>query len=248
MPGASAMILTGRNQATLGDTLFVAERQSNTTHGQEMIEELYSFIAVNNTVPEVLIVSKDGDVVRDGQRPIGSPGLPKFGSRVPVVSESVAGLLLARSDRVDRYLRPFAVNEKENNQDKPTDLGKLWAFYWQKDKSYSNYYADHERAQQTSDYVGPGTLSSAYWQSQLPELKKQVTNRGPGNFQPSAWLPIRWAGHQIKEFDNSPLLGYLHPPVRVSMRGENGNPLKPALQAKTLQAAWLKAVEELPRV
>lgn len=246
MTGASAMILTGRNEATLGVTLFVAERQSNTTHGQEMIEALYRFMEANPTVPEVLIASQDGDEVRDGQRPLGSPGLPKFGSQVSDVFESVGGLLLARSDRVDRYLRPFAVDERENNQNTSTDLGKLWALYWQKDRSYSQYYADHERGQQESRFSEPGTMSSAYWQSQLPELKKQLANRGPGNFQPSVWLPIRWAEHQIKEFDNAPLLGYLHAPVKVAMRDANGKALKPALQAQALQAGWLKAVQGLP--
>lgn len=246
MTGASSMILTGRNEATLGVNLFVAERQSNTTHGQEMIEGLYSFVETNSTVPEVLIVSKDGDVVRDGQRPLGTPGLPRSGSRVPVVSESVAGLLLARSDRVDRYLRPFAVNEKENNQDTSTDLGKLWAFYWTKDRSFSDDYRKDNKGQGGDGLSTPGTMTSAYWQNQLPELEKELANRGPGNFQPSAWLPVRWAEHQIKEFDNSPLLGYLHPPVKVSMRDENGKSLKPALQAKALQAGWLKALEGLP--
>ncbi|WP_268944805.1 type VI lipase adapter Tla3 domain-containing protein [Pseudomonas sp. KNUC1026] len=178
--GATSLILDGRNAATLGVTLFVAEHSSNTAHAQETIERLYSFMEANSTVPEVLIVSEDGDVVRDGRGPQGRPRLPQFGSSVPVIYESVAGLLLARSDRVDQYLRPFAVQEKENNQDKSTDLGKLWAFYWQKAKGYGEYYAAHEREQQIRPYLEPGTMSRAYWQSQLPELMKQVTNRGPG--------------------------------------------------------------------
>ncbi|EGH35501.1 hypothetical protein PSYJA_43391, partial [Pseudomonas syringae pv. japonica str. M301072] len=44
------------------------------------------------------------------------------------------------------------------------------------------------------------TMSTAYWQSQLPTLWKTISNRGPGNFEPSPWLPIRWGQHQVKEF------------------------------------------------
>lgn len=206
----------------------------------------FDFMDANKTVPEVLLVSNDGDVVRNGLRENGTSGLAKFGHQIPKIFETVTGVVLARADRVDRYLRPFAVKIKENNQDISNDLGKLWAFYWHKDKSYSQYYVDQERAKGRPGYMEPGTMSTTYWQSQVPELNKELANRGPGNFQPSAWRPVRWAEHQIKEFDNSPLLGHLHPPVKVSMRDEHGKVLKPALQAKALQAGWLKAVEGLP--
>ncbi|MNN34814.1 hypothetical protein D3C81_1486380 [compost metagenome] len=90
-------------------------------------------------------------------------------------------------------------------------------------------------------------MSTAYWQSQLPTLWQTISNRGPGEFEPSPWLPIRWAQHQVKEFDAAPVLGYLHRPIKVSMQDEDGQRLKPALQAKALQAGWLQAVETLPK-
>jgi hypothetical protein len=89
-------------------------------------------------------------------------------------------------------------------------------------------------------------MSSTYWQSQLPSLWQTLSNRGPGHFEPSAWLPVRWAEHQVKEFDKAPVLGYLHRPIKVSMHDDNGKPLKPALQAKALQAGWLQALQTLP--
>ena len=103
-----------------------------------------------------------------------------------------------------------------------------------------------ERAKGIKHPYGPGTMSTAYWQSQLPTLWKTISNRGPGEFQPSPWLPIRWAQHQVKEFDAAPVLGYLHRPIKVSMQDENGKRLKPALQAKALQAGWLQALDTLP--
>ncbi|RMS42213.1 hypothetical protein ALP71_200144 [Pseudomonas coronafaciens pv. garcae] len=89
-------------------------------------------------------------------------------------------------------------------------------------------------------------MSTAYWQSQLPTLWKTISNRGLGNFEPSPWLPIRWGQHQVKEFDAAPILGYLHRPIKASMQDENGKRLKPALQAKALQAAWVQALDTLP--
>ncbi|RMM26696.1 hypothetical protein ALQ82_02880, partial [Pseudomonas syringae pv. pisi] len=85
-----------------------------------------------------------------------------------------------------------------------------------------------------------------YWQSQLPTLWKTISNRGPGNFEPSPWLPIRWGQHQVKEFDAAPVLGYLHRPIKAPMQDEQGKRLKPALQAKALQAAWVQALHTLP--
>ncbi|MCH4881389.1 DUF2875 domain-containing protein, partial [Pseudomonas sp. TMW22090] len=57
----------------------------------------------------------------------------------------------------------------------------------------------------------------------------------------------RWTHHQLKEFDAAPVLGYLHRPIKVSMQDEHGKRLKPALQAKALQAGWLEALETLPK-
>ncbi|MNJ32422.1 hypothetical protein D3C77_270870 [compost metagenome] len=157
----------------------------------------------------------------------------------------MTGLLVARSDRVERYLRPYATDTRENNQDKTSDLGKLWKFYWNRDNAFEDQYAEaHTKG--AINPIGPGTMSTAYWQSQLPSLWQTLSNRGPGYFEPSPWLPVRWARHQLKEFDASPVLGYLHRPIKVPMHDEQGKRLKPALRAKALQAGWLEALATLP--
>ena len=243
--GAAANILGGRNAATLGVTLFLWQNADNTTHAQSMIEHLFRFFDDNPKVPQALIVSEDGDVTRSGLRVAGTPGLQNVHA-VPIVFESMTGLLLTRSDRVDRYIRPFATHDSEDNQNTNTDMGKLWAFYWKHSPLFRKVYEDAERANGVKDPNGPGTMSSTYWQSQLPTLWQTLSNRGPGHFEPSAWLPVRWAEHQVREFDKAPVLGYLHRPIKVSMHDDNGKPLKPALRAKALQAGWVKAVETLP--
>ncbi|MCH5550292.1 DUF2875 family protein [Pseudomonas syringae pv. syringae] len=243
--GAAENIMSGRNAATLGVTLVLWQDAENTTHAQKMIERLFRFFDDNPKVPEALIVSEDGDVTRNGLRVAGTPGLQNA-QVVPTVFESMTGLLVSRSERVDRYIRPYATGETEDNQNKNTDLGKLWDFYWNRDDAFMEQYENEQSAKGIVIPRSPGTMSTAYWQSQLPTLWKTISNRGPGNFEPSPWLPIRWNQHQVKEFDAAPVLGYLHRPIKAPMQDENGKRLKPALQAKALQAAWVQALDTLP--
>ncbi|MEE5094065.1 DUF2875 family protein [Pseudomonas alliivorans] len=243
---ASSLINSGRNAATLGVTQFIWQDDENTAYAQSMIEQLFRFFEDNPKVPQALIASEDGDVTRNIYRQRGTPGLQKNTQVVPTVFESMTGLLVTRSDRVDRYIRPYATSEAEDNQNRDTDMGKLWAFYWEQPRKFRKLYEDAEKAKGIKDPLAPGTISTAYWQAQLPAFWKTISNRGPGNFEPSPWLPIRWAEHQVKEFDAAPVLGYLHRPIKASMTDENGKRLKPALQAKALQAAWVQALETLP--
>ncbi|MBI6815296.1 type VI lipase adapter Tla3 domain-containing protein [Pseudomonas syringae] len=242
---AAGLISSGRNKATLGVTQFLWQDDESTTHAQAMIERLFQFFDNNPKVPQALIASRDGDVTRDVYRKPGTPGLQNA-QTAPTVLESMTGLLVTRSDRVDRYIRPYATQEPEDNQNKNTDLGKLWAFYWDQPRKFRKIYEDAEKAKGVKAPLAPGTISTAYWQSQLPTLWKTISNRGPGNFEPSPWLPIRWGQHQVKEFDAAPVLGYLHRPIKAPMQDENGKRLKPALQAKALQAAWVQALDTLP--
>ncbi|MCF5429491.1 DUF2875 domain-containing protein, partial [Pseudomonas syringae] len=189
---AASIINSGRNAATLGVTQFLWQEDENTNYAQGMIERLFIFFEDNPKVPQALIASEDGDVTRNLYRERGTPGLQKNTQVVPTVFESMTGLLITRSDRVDRYVRPYATNDAEDNQNKDTDLGKLWAFYWEQPRKFRKIYEDAQKTKGIKDPLGPGTISTAYWQSQLPTLWKTISNRGPGNFEPSPWLPIRW--------------------------------------------------------
>ncbi|MEW5700577.1 type VI lipase adapter Tla3 domain-containing protein, partial [Pseudomonas synxantha] len=95
--GAASNILSGRNAATLGVTLFLWQDAENTIHAQGMIERLFQFFDDNPKVPQALVVSRDGDVTRNGYRVAGTPGLPKWLQVVPTVFESMTGLLVTRS-------------------------------------------------------------------------------------------------------------------------------------------------------
>ncbi|AZE97713.1 hypothetical protein C4J95_0219 [Pseudomonas orientalis] len=242
---AAGLISSGRLKATLGVTLFLWQEDENTSHAQAMIEKLFRFFDDNPQVPQALIASEDGDVTRNIYRERGTPGLQNV-SVVPTVYESMTGLLVTRSDRVDRYVRPYVTNDIEDNQNKHTDLGKLWLFYWDRGRNFRNWYKAAEKANGIESPNAPSTMSSTYWHAQLPDLWRTLSNRGPGHFVPSPWLPVRWARHQVAEFDAAPVLGYLHRPIKVSMHDETGKRLKPALQTKALQTAWLQALDTLP--
>ncbi|MBP1126899.1 MULTISPECIES: DUF2875 family protein [Pseudomonas] len=159
--GAAGNINRGRNAATLGVTLFLWQDAENTTHAQGMIERLFQFFDDNPMVPQALIVSRDGDVTRNGYRVAGTPGLPGWLQVVPTVFESMTGLLVTRSDRVDRYIRPYVTNDKEDNQNKNTDLGKLWAFYWDRSRAFDDWYLKAERAKGANPLYAPSTMPPA---------------------------------------------------------------------------------------
>jgi hypothetical protein len=241
---AAAMIATGKQKGQLGVTQFLWQADANTEHAQGMIEQLFAFFDENAEVPQALIASRDGDTARRYLQDRRIPN-PPAELRVPTVLTNTAALLVARGDRVDRYLRPFAPEDKEDNQNKQTDLGKLWAHFWETDSKSIHAFM----AEQTGDKAGNtpvGTLQSAEWQAALPELWATIDNRGPGQFEPTPWLPVRWVKHQVDEFDRAPKLGHLHRPVKVALRDEQGRPLKAALQVKAMTAGWERALATLP--
>ncbi|MEN5208643.1 DUF2875 family protein [Stenotrophomonas terrae] len=242
---AAGLTSEGANSGSLGVTLFLWQEDANTTHAQDMVERLFQFFDTHPEVPEAMIATRDGDQIRNRYRERSTPALPS-GRYLPKVLDNTAVLLVSRSDRVDRYLRPYAPDYREDNQNQRTDLGKLWAFYHAEDRNAAKVYEEAERLRGIQDPLSPGTMTSAYWQSTLPELWKNIDNRGPGDFKPTPWLPVRWALHQVDEFDRAPILGHLHRPVKVTLRDEQGQLLKPALQVIAMKAGWEQALATLP--
>ena len=242
---AAGLINEGRNKGSLGVTLFLWQQDANTTHAQGMIGQLFDLFDTNAEIPMALIAARDGDVVRWYYAERGTPPIPDE-HFVPVVEDTTATLLVARTDRVNRYLRPFAPEYAENNQDIGTDLGKLWSFFFESEVQARNQYEDEARAAGAESPRDPGTMPTSYWQSVLPALWETTDNRGPGEFKPTSWLPIRWAKHQVDEFDQAPHLGHLHRPIKVMLRDADGKPLKPALQTQAMLEGWQQALATLP--
>ncbi|MGS0540034.1 type VI lipase adapter Tla3 domain-containing protein [Xanthomonas oryzae] len=240
-------IALNRQSESLGLTLFLWQEDANVASAQATLERLFQFFDQHPDVPEVLLVSNDSEADRYGWE---SPGMPKQpeGVHVPIMPDSMAALLVARSDRVDRLVRPYAVDVDDgiNKDDTQYDIIKLWNFFWEKRDVFDDKFERELKAKGVKLPDGPGVPKADWWIEQLPELWKQISNKGPGEFKPSPYLPVRWARWQVQQFDESPLLGYLHRPVHVPLADEQGKPLKRAGQVEALRKGWAQAVSALP--
>ncbi|UKE46990.1 type VI lipase adapter Tla3 domain-containing protein [Xanthomonas cerealis] len=240
-------IALNRQSESLGLTLFLWQDDANVVSAQATLERLFQFFDQHPDVPEVLLVSNDSEADRYGWK---SPGMPErpAGVHVPLLPNSMTALLVARSDRVDRLVRPYAldVGDGINKDDTQYDIIKLWNFFWEKRDVFDDKFERELKAKGVKFPDGPGVPKADWWIAQLPQLWKQISNKGPGEFKPSAYLPVRWARWQVQQFDESPLLGYLHRPVHVPLTDEQGKPLKRTAQVEALRKGWAQAVSALP--
>ncbi len=242
-----------RQMAGLGVTLLLWQEDANTDDGAAMIEKLFSFFDTHPDVPAALIFSTDGSMMRSLMETPGNVDTPEVGHVIPAMPDSAAAFLVTRSDRVDKLIRPYVVKQtaKINKKDTEYDIVKLWNFFWQKNDdrgpdSFNTLYDKQEKAAGVGT-PSPGVMLAAdWWQAQLPELWKTISNQGPGDFKPTPYIPVRWTDWQLKQYDSAPLLGYLHRPVDVKLTDDKGQPLKTALQAAALKAGWEAAIAGLP--
>ncbi|WP_341809570.1 DUF2875 family protein [Xanthomonas oryzae pv. oryzicola] len=237
-----------RQAASLGLTLFLWQEDDNTASAQATLEKLFRFFDEHPDVPEVLLVTQDGEGPRYRWKSPGMPDKRPEAPHVPLLPDSMTALLVARSDRVDRLVRPYAVDVDDgiNKDDTQYDIIKLWNFFWEKRDVFDDKFERELKAEGVKFPGGPGVPKADWWIAQLPELWKQINNKGPGEFKPSPYLPVRWARWQVQQFDESPLLGYLHRPVHVPLTDEQGKPLKRAGQVEALRKGWAQAVSALP--
>ncbi|OLK44035.1 type VI lipase adapter Tla3 domain-containing protein [Xanthomonas oryzae] len=237
-----------RQAASLGLTLFLWQEDDNTASAQATLEKLFRFFDEHPDVPEVLLVTQDGEGPRYRWKSPGMPDKRPEAPHVPLLPDSMTAVLVARSDRVDRLVRPYAVDVDDgiNKDDTQYDIIKLWNFFWEKRDVFDEKFERELKAEGVKFPGGPGVPKADWWIAQLPELWKQINNKGPGEFKPSPYLPVRWARWQLQQFDESPLLGYLHRPVHVPLTDAQGKPLKRAGQVEALRKGWAQAVSALP--
>ncbi|MGZ2749163.1 type VI lipase adapter Tla3 domain-containing protein [Burkholderia stagnalis] len=236
-------IADARQNAGLGVTLFLTQDAQNTSSAAPAIAQLFEFFDKHPDVPAVLVMTQDGMQYRWAAKTPGTPSDPP-GAFIPPVPDSMATLLVSRTDRVDHLVRPYAVTvtgdiDKDKTQ---YDVVKLWNFYWKLDEISQ----DERDAAAGGHFSGAYTMKTDWWISKLPELWKEATNKGPGDFKPSPYLPVRWANWQVEEFDEAPLLGYLHRPVNIKLTDSKGKPMRRAEQAQALQEGWKQAMATLP--
>ncbi|HVI55665.1 MAG TPA: DUF2875 family protein [Luteibacter sp.] len=233
-----------RQSAGLAVTLFLWQDDEMSDNGQAMIERLFAFFDANPDVPEALVFVNDGDYARIlADRP-GSGRLSKP-MGVPHVLNTHAAILVSRSDRVDSLIRPY-VNHREGDvslKDTESVGTRFWQFYWHKNNGQT---PDAFTAHYTAKLAAEGKtglapmMSTDWWHTQLPEFWNAV---GPqGDFKPTPFLPIRWTAAQLKHFDNTALVGYLHRPVHVPLQDDEGKALPRSALVANLQAGWAQAL------
>lgn len=225
------LITSNRQRASLPLHMFLTAQAANVTNPQAQIDYLFDFFAANPRVPEVLVYGIDGVAVRSWFEHVDVPD----GPRVPSQFDAMAGLLVARTDRVDAYVRPFVNDDPKDAgpDDRQYDTIKASNFYW-------NVKAEPKEGLD----VSPPTI--AQWQAKLPLLTPELHNSGPGSFVPDASLPSRWARWQLEEFDAAPLLGYLHRPVAIRVTDASGHPLKGTALTDAVRDGWRAVRAQLP--
>ncbi|WP_321867740.1 type VI lipase adapter Tla3 domain-containing protein [Paraburkholderia tropica] len=239
--GAAFSVNYARQEGSLPFDLFVIENAVNGSGPS--LAEVFKFFDANPNVPFALIFCTDGMVTRKLLEKPGS-GLIPDGAAVPAVFNSNVALLVSRPHAIDR-LRPSVVTKPESVDTRETqyDLVKLWNFYWDETDVFDTHY-ETDLSARGKRRVSPHTMSAAWWRSRVPDLLKHTENRGPGEFVPNPWTPVRWTDWQVKQFDESPVLGYIDRPVSVRLADKNGHALREKEQASALRDGWSRLIAQ----
>ncbi|HEY4294428.1 type VI lipase adapter Tla3 domain-containing protein, partial [Luteibacter sp.] len=203
-----------------------------------LVDKLFAFFDAHPEVPQAIIMTKDGDIVREYMQ--GSSARRIEGPHKPDKPLSIVTLLVSRTDRVDRFIRPYAIHEDtiaRTPQQTQYDYIKLYNFYWKEDHRYGE--GRHSRYSST-------TMSASHWASILPQFLTTIDDKGVPGFQRTDFLPLRWTNWQVDLFDNPPIMGYLHRPVTVRLRDQDDKPLTGEAQVAALREGWTRAVGTLP--
>ncbi|MFP3570397.1 DUF2875 family protein, partial [Paraburkholderia sp. SIMBA_030] len=85
-------------------------------------------------------------------------------------------MMVSRSDRVDRLIRPFAVDQTAaiNKTNTEYDIIKLWNFYWSESSAFQK-----EVDRENGGFVSAFVPRADWWQARLPELWGTLGNQGP---------------------------------------------------------------------
>jgi hypothetical protein len=170
-----------RQQAGLGVTLLLWQEDANTEDGAAMIERLFAFFDTHPDVPAALIFSTEGSMIRSL---IETPGnVETCRPRHFAMPDSVAAFLVTRSDRVDKLIRPYVIQQRSNinKNDIAYDIVKLWNFFWRNSDddgpgSFNAHFIKQEKDAGVGSPSASGVMSATWWHAQLPELWKTINN------------------------------------------------------------------------
>ncbi|WP_373565797.1 type VI lipase adapter Tla3 domain-containing protein [Paraburkholderia bryophila] len=226
------------NGAGIQSPLYIRLDEIHTEHGDEVVDRLFEFFDTHPNLPAVVVLVEDGLNTRASMRTLGEDYLEQARRSeffVPERPDSYVALLVTRKDRVDRIIRPYVVEapDKLDNTKTHYDVIKLWNYFWTQQKAYPD------------PSFGVYEMPWDYWQSKLPEFWKTTPLKIPHGFKPNPWVPIPWTTWQLTEYDNWPVLAYLHRPIRIDMSNDHGEPLKKGERIEKLREGWQQALGTL---
>ena len=225
-------------------TLFITAGQIYADNPDEALGVIFDFFDTHPDVPAVYVYADDGYTTKkflSDYNPDDINGLPGWKPGDP--TEAMTAFVLVRRDRVDKLIRPFAVNEKFglDYDDKTSFVNRVWHFFFSIKKRHT-------------DSALP-TVEE--WIAEVPKLMAEAETvpvsgllpfweRMPDGFKPSPWIPVPWTQWQLKEFDDLPTLGYLYRPQYANYVAPDGKPLGNQARETAFADAWQGALDSLP--
>ncbi|NTZ06895.1 type VI lipase adapter Tla3 domain-containing protein [Burkholderia metallica] len=235
-PGADRMathIGTADNGAGIGNPIYIRLDEIQTEHGDDVVARVFDVFERHPDLPAVVLLVEDGLNTRAYMRTPGEDlaQSDSDGNFVPKRPDSFVALLVTRKDRVDRLIRPYVTDAPAaiDSSKMQYDVIKLWNYFWDQQDQYRK---DHRNE-----------MPWDYWQSKLPEFWKTTQLKVPEGFKPNPWVPVPWTNWQLKEYDDWPVLAYLHRPVRIDLSDGHGEPLKKGERIEKIKTGWRDALQ-----
>ncbi|MCX4165875.1 MULTISPECIES: DUF2875 family protein [Paraburkholderia] len=225
------------NGAGIGNPIYIRLDEIHTDHGDDVVARLFEFFDQHPDLPAAVVLVEDGLQTRSYLRSAGADRdlLHTKGYFVPKQPDSFVALLVTRKDRVDRLIRPYVVDTPEEIDNTKTqyDVIKLWNYFFAQQNAYPQ------------PSFGVYQMPWDYWQGKLAEFWKTTPLKAPAGFKPDPWVPVPWTTWQLKEYDDWPVLSYLHRPVRIDLSDGHGEPLKKAERLDKVREGWQQALATL---
>ncbi|PQV54626.1 DUF2875 family protein [Paraburkholderia sp. BL21I4N1] len=224
------------NGAGITNPLYIQLDEVHTAYGDGVVARLFEFFDTHPDLPAAVVLVEDGLNTRMYMNTPGDNYQEQSNVRgyfVPKRPDSFVALLVTRKDRVDRMIRPYVVDAPESIDNTKTqyDVIKLWNYFWDLQHAYWQ--------------AGKEAMPWDYWHSKLAEFWKTTRLKAREGFKPNPWVPIPWTTWQLTEYDNWPVLAYLHRSVRIDLSNNHGEPLKKGERIEKLREGWRQALGTL---
>lgn len=222
-------------------------------HPDKLLNDVFEFFDTHPDVPYVLVHSEDSVGTRDGGRKPGTPRKLVDGYYIPDMPDATAAFVLARRERIDP-LRPYVWDDPDNK------------FVYEQLRGM--YYKLMQSLPSRDKLLEPDVFSQRQptvpeWLAATAKFARRPDVRGVGVYQfnainpwlhhppqtwkPTPWFPIPWNREQMATFDRLPSFGFVHRPVFVKFKDENGKPVtRRDERQKIFNAGWQEALQTLP--